>query len=92
MSQIKVGDMVQLVFSCCSAGRSYIGWTGIVKDARDGGQECTNCGYVTHGYHARLGISDNNPAHDAGVPFSWLIKVEPPSKEETETTEEELAA
>lgn len=90
MSQIKAGDMVQLVWACCAISREYMGWTGEVKEVRNRVIRCDNCGHRSHGYHARLAINGPDPDLDAGVPPAWLIKIEPPAKEQTETTEEEL--
>lgn len=86
---IKAGDMVQLVWGCCAAVRVKIGWTGIVMGIESADMLCPHCGYKVVG---EIALLDFEHRSDCGVPPSWLIKVPPKAKGQTETTEEELTA
>ena len=96
MSQIEKGDMVQLVWGCCAPIREAIGWKGQVFGLRilDTGHlaTCDNCYFDTFGVHAELDIFPDASGLNDWIPLSWLIKIEPPSMEETETTDEEITA
>lgn len=72
MSQIKPGDMVMMVWGCCSITRGDIGWTGPVREivnVRDYFCVPCCCGFKFEGTGAVI------MADDIIVPFSWLRKI-----------------
>ena len=87
MSDIRAGQMVQLVWACCEKGRRHIGWTGTVESLDYYPESTCYCGYVTRGKHAWVDVDGRGV-----VPVSWLRPVDPPATDESIETPQELIA
>lgn len=87
MSEIKVGDMVRLVWACCGKGRRHIGWVGTVEQISVCEPSLCFCGYKTYGLHACVDIGGKG-----FVPLSWLVKIDPPAETERVERGEEIPA
>jgi len=88
VSVIKTGDMVRLVWGCCSTIRRRIGWVGTVSNVDRLGGFCDHCGYYCPGSVASIRNND-----DAGIVASaWLIKIDPPAEREDVSRDEEITA
>jgi hypothetical protein len=80
MSDIKVGDLVRVVWGCCERHRQAIGWVGTVEAIEVPKNAMYRCGYVLTGICARVTLKKSGL-----IPISWLIRIDPPA----ETTEHE---
>ena len=88
MSQIKAGDMVRLVWGCCSDCRRHIGWTGTVQEMVVWSMRCGVCGYEHAGV---LAVVLDKYGECALLP-EWLIKIPPSAETQTESTDTEVTA
>lgn len=69
---IKPGDMVMLVWACCSEGRRHIGTHDTVLVVGPGGSRCDFCRTIQRGVMVECESGNT-------FPLTWLIKLEPPS-------------
>lgn len=85
--KISPGDLVCVVKACCDWQRNRIvGQTSVVPYIRITKTQCHGCKKLSTGLHA--GAFEKS----AGVPLSWLKKINPPPVEQSTPTKETICA
>lgn len=82
MSDLKVGDLVRIVGSCCKRSAGFVGYVCEIKGASPLGAGCRHCGYSIEGPVFVINAPKGN-----GAPASWLRKIPPLSELEKQEDE-----